>query len=155
MSNINNLTLKNLALKNLALIGGSYKKCKSDIISSVMDEFNDMKLKDRNDKIIRNKNQAIAIALSDVNKECKHTSNEINELIEKVNRDLNDVTKEINLTNINELQKVIEFLNKKKKYKRIYVFNKLLWNKIIEIHLKGQHLNENIWKVIKKIIKEI
>lgn len=150
MSNINNL-----ALKNLALIGGSYKKCKYDIISSVMDEFNDMKLKDRNDKVIKNKNQAIAIALSDVNKECKHTPNEINELIEKVNRDLNDVNKEINLTNINELEKVIELLNKKKKYKRIYIFNKLLWNKITDTYIKGNQLNENIWKVIKKIIKEL
>jgi L-lactate utilization protein LutC len=138
-------------IRNLAQLGGNYKTCKYDVISTTMDEFNDRKLKDQNNKIIRNKNQAIAIALSSVNKECKYTPNETIELIEKVNNDLNDKNKEINLTNMNETLSVIEKLAKKNKYKRIYVFKKLLWDKIIESQLKNEKLGENIWKVIKKI----
>jgi L-lactate utilization protein LutC len=140
-------------ISNLAQLGGNYMTCKSKIMSTTMDEFYNKKLKDRSNKIIRNKNQAIAIALSDVNKECRYTSNETNNLIKKVNKDLNDKNKEINLSNMNEILKVIENMAKKNKYKRIYIFKKLLWNKIIESQLKGNNLSENIWKVIKKIHK--
>lgn len=138
-------------ISNLAQLGGNYKTCKYDVISTTMDEFNDKKLKDRNNKIIRNKNQALAIALSSVNKECKYTPNETIELIEKVNNDLNDKNKEINLSNMNETFSAIEMLAKKNKYKRIYIFKKLLWDKIIESQLNNEKLGENIWKVIKKI----
>ena len=46
----------------------SYKKCSRKIMTEVMDEFKENKLKSRNEEIIKNKKQALAIGLSTVEK---------------------------------------------------------------------------------------
>lgn len=143
------------SLKNLALIGGatSYNKCKSDKVREIMEEFKNKELKTRNDKVVTNQKQAIAIALNQAQSSCKYNKSEAMDLIEKVNRDLNDPDKTITLSSIIETKNALENLVKLKKHKRVYMFKKMLWDKIIRIELGKleNKLNENIWNEIKKI----
>ncbi len=142
-------------LSNLAKLSGgaqSYEKCSNSQISQTMHEFADRKLKDRANKVIKNKSQAIAIALSQAESQCKYNPKEKTILINKVNEDLNS-EKKLNLTNIIETKKAIEMLHEKNKYKQIYVFKKLLFDKIIKSHLSGDSLSKNMWDEISQIHK--
>ena len=132
--------------------GKSYQKCANEKISKTMHEFADKKLKDRNEKVIKNKKQAIAIALSQANSQCKYNPDEKKSLINKVNADLNS-DKELNLSNIIEIKKAIGFLQAKGKGKQIYVFKNLLWNKIITTHIHGKFMDQNMWEEVKQIQK--
>ncbi len=142
-------------LANLAKLSGgaqSYAKCSNSQISQTMHEFADRKLKDRANKVIKNKSQAIAIALSQAESKCKYNPEEKSELINKVNENLNS-NKQLNLTNIIEIKKAIEILEEKNKHKQIYVFKKLLFDKIIKLHLSGESMSQNMWKEINQIHK--
>ena len=147
-----------MEINNLAnlgkLYGGaqSYQKCSEEKISQTMHEFNDRKLKDRANKVIKNRKQAIAIALSQADYQCKYNPEEKIKLINKVNGDLNS-DKSLNLSNIIETRKAIEFLDTKGKHKQIYVFKKLLFDKIINFHLSGDSMDKNMWEEIKNIHK--
>jgi hypothetical protein len=102
-------------LSNLAKLSGgaqSYDKCSNSQISQTMHEFADKKLKDRAKKVIKNKSQAIAIALSKAESKCKYNPEKKSQLISKVNEDLNS-DKQLNLTNIIETKKAIEILHEK------------------------------------------
>lgn len=145
MSNLTNLAL----LYNLSG-GKSYEKCKYETISDTIHKFKDKKLKTRADKIVKNKTQAIAIALSQTHSQCERNKLEAKKLIDKVDRDLNDI-KELNLTDIIETGDAIKLLLKESKSKRVYIFKKLLWDKIIKMEINGQKLDKNMWEEIKKI----
>ncbi len=148
-----NISLSNLAkLSEINQLGGkSYNDCKSDKIRQVIDEFKYKKLKSRNDKIVTNKKQAIAIALNQAQSMCKLNPDDVNKLIDKVNADLNNPEKKLNLSNIIETKEAIEQLLKTGKSKRVYIFKKLLWDKIIDEERTGEPLNKNMWDEIKKI----
>lgn len=148
-------SLKNLSLLSDSddMIGGtkSYKECKSDKISQTMREFKQGKLKNRADKKITDEKQAIAIALSQAQSKCSYAKSDVKELINKVDRDLNQSDKKIILSNLIETKDAINELKKNGKNKRIYVFKKLLWDKIIETGRDGNKLDKNMWDEIKKI----
>jgi hypothetical protein len=130
---------------------GSYNICKSDKVSKVMKEFENQKLKDRKGKVINNQKQAIAIALHQVQNSCKYNPSDVKNLVDKVNKDLNEKDKKLNLSNIIETKNAIEQLNKIGKSKRSWMFKKLLWDKIIDSQRSGESLNSNMWEEIKKI----
>ena len=145
--------MNELNLKNLVKLSGgaqSHKKCSDEKISQTMHEFNDKTLKDRADKLIKNRNQAIAIALSQADAKCKDNPEEKKSLIKKVNDDLNS-DKTLNLSNIIETKKAIEMLNSKGKHKQIYIFKKLLFDKVIKTHLSGESMEKNMWNELKQI----
>jgi hypothetical protein len=148
------MSFKNLAILCRELYGGMketmYKKCKDTIIEETIHEFKNKKLKDRGDKIIKNKDQAIAIALSQSHSMCTRNSSEIKKLIDKVDRDLNNI-KKLNLTDVIETYDAIKILIKKGKYKKVYTFKKLLWDKIIKQQLNNIIIDTNIWEEIRKI----
>jgi hypothetical protein len=129
----------------------SYNSCRTDTMEKTMKDFEKKKLKDRGENIINNRKQAIAIGLTTVHAECKYNSSEKVDLIEKVNRDLNTIDKMLNLTNIIETKDAIKILLKKKNSKQIYVFKKLLWDKILNNMVKDGKLNKQEWEEIKKI----
>jgi len=89
---------ENLA-KLYHLHGGaySYSSCKSNKVRNVMEEFKEGKLKGRNNKPITNQKQAIAIALSEASNKCQYTKEDSKKLLEKVDKDLNDKNKKLNL----------------------------------------------------------
>jgi hypothetical protein len=145
--------MNEIKFKNLVKLSGgaqSYKECSSKKISEIIHEFNDNKLKDRANKIIKRRNQAIAVALSQANAKCTYNSQEKKILIKKVNDELNS-NKQLNLSNIIEIKKAIEILLSKGKHKQIYIFKKLLLDKVIKIHLLGETIDKNMWNEIKNI----
>jgi hypothetical protein len=140
-------------LSNIALLYGgaiSYDTCKHDTIEETMHEFKNKKLKTRANKTVTDKDQAIAIALSQVHSNCKRNKIEEKKLIDKVNRDLND-SKELNLTDVIETYDSIKILNNNSKHKQVYMFKKLLWDKIIKQQINSIRLDKNMWEEIKKI----
>ena len=146
--------MSNYNLANLVMIGGmletKYEKCKDNIISNTMHEFRDKELKDRAGNTVRNKSQAIAIALNQSHSQCDRNSSDVKKLIKKVNEDLNDM-KPLNLSNIIETHDAIIELNRLKKSKRAWIFKKLLWDKIIKMNIDNIKIDTNIWEEIKKI----
>ncbi len=140
---------------NLAkLFGGaikSYDSCKSEKVSKTIDEFKEGELTDRSGKKITNKKQAIAIALSQAQTSCKYNPTDAKKLLTKVDQDLNDDKKKINLSNLIETKDAISLLYKMGKSKRVYIFKKLLWNKIINEQRSSNSLDSNMWDEIKKI----
>ena len=140
-------------LSNIVLLYGgavSYDKCKHDMIEETMHEFKNKKLKTRANKTVTDRDQAIAIALSQVHSNCKRNKNEQKKLIDKVNRDLND-SKELNLTDIIETYDTIKILINDDKHKKVYIIKKLLWDKIIKQQIDNIKLDKNMWEEIKKI----
>jgi len=143
-----------MSLSNLALLGGStpvYNDCKKTIIKKIMEEYKNKKLKGRDGKVITNRKQALAIGLNEVNNKCNFTKSEMKDLINKVNKDLNNSNKEINLSNLIEVRQVLEYLDSQKSSKRIYIFRMLLWDKIVKMGIDGIKLNKNMWEEIQKI----
>jgi hypothetical protein len=147
-----------MGIKNIKylveLYGGaqSYTKCSSNKIRKTMDEFADKKLKDRGGRVVTNKKQAIAIALSQADAKCQYNPQEVKMLITKVNEELNS-PKDINLSNVIETKKAIGMLKSQSKPKQIYRFKKLLFDKVIATHLDGKSLSKNIWEEIYQIQK--
>lgn len=135
------------------LFGGSHKECSNEIMSKTIHEFKKDKLKGRDGKIIENKDQAIAIGLSQVESNCKYDKDEIKNLLNKVNSDLNDNEKPLILSNLIETKKAIEHLVQNKKSKRAYYFKKQLWEKVINAHLKGLSLEKKFWEELKDVNK--
>lgn len=131
----------------------SFLKCKNDIISNNLNNFKQKKLKLKNNKIVDNTKQAIAISLNEVQTKCHYNLEELKELYKKVKNDLNDKTKEINLTNIIELKNIIKYLFINNKIKKINNLKSLLWIKIIYSYKNDLHLNKNIWNELNKIEK--
>lgn len=129
----------------------SYKTCKYNIMREIIKEFNEKKLKMRNNEIITNKKQAQAIGLQKSEKECKYNKEEIIKLLEKVNTDLNNKTKKINLTNVIETKLAIKVLNKKEKIKQKNIFKKLLMDKIIQSQKNKEELGHQIWEELEII----
>jgi transcriptional regulator NrdR family protein len=116
-----------------------------------MEEFKKNRLKSRNGSIVTNQKQAMAMALSMAHSKCSIDKDEMKELIKKVNTDLNNMNKDIILSNLIEIKDVLLYLHKKNKSKNVYVFKSLLWDKIIHMHKNGKKLNKNMWDEIEEI----
>jgi len=129
----------------------SYETCKHDIMRQIITEFNNNKLKMKNNEIIKNKKQALAIGLKQSEKQCKFNKNDIIKLLEKVNKDLNNIEKKINLSNIIETKIALKILTKKEKYKQKNIFKKLLLDKIILSQKNNEKLSQNIWEELEII----
>ena len=152
--------MSQINFSNLAKLSGgadksgaakSYNSCKSEKVSKTMREFKSGVLADRSGKAIKNKKQAIAIALSQAQTSCKYNPDDAKKLLTKVDQDLNDQKKKINLTNLIETKDAIELLYRMGKLKRVYILKQLLWNKIIYEQRSGEALDSNMWDEIKKI----
>lgn len=131
----------------------SGKQCIHDKMNKIMKEFEQKKLKLRNNKIVTDVKQAIAIGLSIAHKECKYNKQEIKDLIDKVERDFSNENKKILLTHLIELKEIISILHSKKKTKKINTLKNLLWNKITNEfrHNNGFKLDKNMWNEIYHI----
>lgn len=148
--------LANLA-KLTNMIGGysktypSYEKCKDDIISTTMKEYKKNKLKTRYGYPVKEKSQAIAIALNQTHSKCNYNKQEKEQLLTKVTKDFNNKNKEIILSNLVEIYDAIVLLMNENKHKKADELRNLLWDKIIETHRNNNILDMNMWDQIKKI----
>ena len=134
----------------------SYDDCRQKFLDKILNEFENKKLKLRNNKKVKDRKQAIAIALSMAQDKCKYTNKDLKQVEIKVNKFLLDDDRKISksrvpLTNVIETQVMInKFLkdNKKAKAKK-YAF---LLNQRIFSAMKN---NINIPKNIINIMLDI
>jgi hypothetical protein len=132
----------------------SYKKCSRKIMTEVMDEFKENKLKSRKEEIIKNKKQALAIGLSIVEKKCEYSKDEYKQLEEKVLEFLKSKPdKKIPLSSIIQTKHLIEYYYKKKDYKKCKKIEILLWHYIVSSVSINIKITNNIWSELKAIKK--
>lgn len=133
-----------------------YKECRKKFLEKILREFKEKKLKQRDNKIITDRKQAIAIALSIAQDKCKHTQKDLQEVEAKVNEFLSSKeVKKISLTSLIETQVLIDNFIKMKKYKkaRFYIsaINILVF-KALKDNIK---VSKNIINILIKINKYI
>ena len=58
----------------------THDNCSRKIMNETMKNFENNKLKQRDDKVIHNRKQAVAIGLNRVENKCSYTKNEYNNL---------------------------------------------------------------------------
>jgi hypothetical protein len=140
----------------------SYEKCREKFLSQILGEYERGKLKMRNDKKVKKRNQAIAIALSMAQRNCKYTKKDLKEVEDKVmlflKKDKRKISeKRLPLTNVIETKILIKNylkMNKKSKAKELY---KLLMIRIIDAGKDGINITKNIFDEvyeIKKMLKQ-
>lgn len=136
----------------------SYEKCREKFLSQILGEYERGQLKMRNDKKVKKRNQAIAIALSMAQRNCKYTRKDLREVEEKVMIFLKEDKRKISekrvpLTNVIETRILIKNyikMGKKTKAKNLY---KLLMLRIIKAKKNNIKLSPNILKEVTKINK--
>ena len=136
----------------------SYEKCREKFLAQILGEYEKGKLKMRNDKKVKKRNQAIAIALSMAQRNCKYTKKDLREVEEKVmmflKKDKRKISeKRIPLTNVIETRILIKNylkMGKKTKAKKLY---KLLMLRIIKAEKSGIKISPNIIKEVESIKK--
>lgn len=134
----------------------SYEKCRKKFLAQILGEYKKGELKMRNDKKVKKKNQAIAIALSMAQRNCKHTRKDLREVEEKVMNFLKNDKRKISkkripLTNVIETRILIKNYiksNKKSKSKKIY---KLLIKRIMKAKKNSIKISSNVIQEINKI----
>jgi hypothetical protein len=130
----------------------SHEKCSRKIMEETMKEFEKNKLKQRDDKIIKNRKQAVAIGLSRVEDKCKYSKDEYKLLEKKVLEFLASKPEEkIPLSRVIETKQLIEHYFKQKDYKKCKKFEILLWHYIVGSVSMNIEITDNIWTELKAI----
>jgi hypothetical protein len=138
----------------------SYEKCREKFLSQILGEFEKGKLKMINNKKVKNKRQAIAIALSMAQRNCKYSSKDLLEVEEKVMMFLNKDTRKISekkvpLTNVIETKVLIKKFIKMKNQKKAKKLYKLLLKRVIVAGKGGIKITQNIFEELNDINKLI
>lgn len=130
----------------------SHEKCKKKTIEKVMKEFENKKLKQRDGVVITDNKQAIAIALSKTEDECKFSPLEYKNLEIKVNAFVNsNPTSKIILSRIIETKELIEYYFKKGNTKKYKKYELLLFHFIIKCGMKGIEISHFVWDELNQI----
>ena len=130
----------------------SHEKCSRKIMTEVMGEYEDKKLKTRDKKIVKNRKQAVAIGLSRVEDKCKYSKDEYKELEKKVLEFVSSKPEEkIPLSRVVEVKQLIEHYYKEKDYKKCKKFEILLWHYIVGSVSMNIEITDNIWAELKAI----
>ena len=134
----------------------TYEKCRESFLETIMDEFKNKKLKDRSGKIIKNRKQAIAIALDSAQRKCKHTDKELKTVEKKIMEFLTHDDRKISqnkipLTNVIETKILIKNLIKNNKKSRANKLTLLLYNRITQAAIKNITITKNIWQELNEI----
>ena len=127
-----------------------YDECMSKHIKETLDEFKMGTLKLRNNKIVTDKKQAIAIAINMAMKECVMTKSDLKYIEEKIMKflvgDKRKIAMErIPLTDVIETRMLIEMYVKHKNIKKANYLLNLLFRRITSSAVKGLSISKNIW----------
>ena len=133
-----------------------YDECRQKYLDTILDEFENKKLKMRNNKLVKDRKQAIAIALSMAQDKCKYTKKDLKEVEEKVNMFLLDDDRKISksrvpLTNVIETMVMIEKFIKDKKITKAKKYIFLLNQRIFEAMDNNIKISKNIIKIMIKV----
>jgi hypothetical protein len=130
----------------------SAQKCKKKIVDKVMKEFEQLKLKQRDESVVTNNKQAIAIALSKADDECKLSSSDYKEMEIKVITFLTSKpSKKIVFSRVIETKHIIEYYVKKNNIRKARKYEIELWHYLISCVSKGLEISENIWEQLNEI----
>lgn len=136
----------------------SYDNCKEKFLSQILGEYKRGELKMRNNKKVKKRSQAIAIALSMAQSNCKYYKRDLKEIEEKVmmflkkdNRKISE--KRIPLTNVIETKILIKNYIKMKKKSKAKSIYKLLMLRIIKAGGNGIKISKNIFQEVIDIQK--
>lgn len=133
-----------------------FKDCKKKIIDSTMKEYEEKKLKVSGKRIVKDRKQAIAIALNYAENNCKYTSNDYELIKEKVNQFLYNDDRKISksrvpLTNVIETKVLIQYYLKKKNTKKAKQLKDDLLKRIISAGKDGIKISKNIFSELNEI----
>ena len=134
----------------------SYDKCYDKYMEKIMKEFDKKELKMRNNVVVRDRKQAIAIAISMAQHHCIMTPGELKKIeIKVMNFLLEDnrkiATTRLPLTNVIETRILIKNLLKHKNKTKALKLEKLLVQRITLAALKQIKINMNIWEELHTI----
>jgi hypothetical protein len=134
----------------------SYKKCSSKIMEETMKEFEKKQLKLRNDKPVKDRKQAVAIGLSESERKCHYSKEEMQHVKSLVDTFLmNDERKisedRIPLSNVIQTKHLINNFIEKKKYKEAYKYLSMLTSRTMDATLHNIPLTKNIIKELKDL----
>lgn len=132
------------------------KDCKQKYVDETMKEFESKKLQISGKRIVKDRKQAIAIALNIAERKCKYTKNDYKLLREKVkeflfNDDRKISEKKVPLTNVIESRILYEYFIKKKDYKNSKIIKNGLIKRIIDAGRKGIIISKNIYNELNKL----
>ena len=132
------------------------KDCKQKYVDETMKEFEHKKLKISGKRIVKDRKQAIAIALNIAERKCKYTTNDYKLLKEKVkdflfNDDRKISEKKVPLTNVIESRILYEYFIKRKDYKNSKIIKDGLIKRIIDAGRKGIIITKNIYNELNKL----
>ena len=132
----------------------SHDKCSKNIMDKTMKDFEKRKLKQRDEKVIKDRKQALAVGLSRVEDECKYSSKEFKQVEKNLNKFLlEEPSDKIVLSRVIEARQLIEYFYKEKNFKKCKKFEILLWHYIVSAVSKNIEVSQNVWKELKAIKK--
>ena len=130
-----------------------YELCKNETINSILKKYEEGQLKDRSNKKIMSRKQAIAIALSISDKECekKISINDLKKMEDKFHKNIYDIKenhkisdKKLTYTTVKNGFKLIDYYSTKNKNKKSsQIYHAILSKILIEIQ-NGNKINQTI-----------
>ena len=139
-----------------------YAKCKSKLIDSYMKKFERGELKSGNNSVIKNRLQAVAMALSISEKVCekKITKVDIQDKEEKVHKMLygrgngsNELlSTKLQLSNVKNAMFLMDYYKKKRSTAKLHKLESELLSRAVLAAGEG-NLTANVYKDLKKYIK--
>ena len=138
----------------------SYDKCRKKFLAQILGEYERGALKMANYKKVKKRKQAIAIALSMAQRNCKYTKKDLREVEEKVmmflKKDKRKISeKRIPLTNVIETRILIKNYIKMKKTNKAKKLYKLLMLRILNAEKNSIKISKNIFQEVNKIKKTV
>lgn len=134
----------------------SYEECRMKHVEKIMREFKQKKLRLRNNKIVVDKKQAIAIALNMAINECIIGGMDIKKIEKKILKFLLEDRRKISetripLTDVIETRILIKFYIKKKNKARAHTLYMLLVKRITNAANKQIKVDKHIWEELSTI----
>ena len=135
-----------------------YEKCKGNNMNKIMKEFEKGNLKDRSNKKIKSRKQAVAIGLSISESKCEKlfTKKDIDKIEERFNKDLyndgnvKDKERRLSFTSIKSGIKLYNYYKKEKKYNKA---NKIKDDLILRVFMDIKKFNSHDNVMIEELIK--
>jgi hypothetical protein len=138
----------------------SYNDCRDKFLEDIMKEFKEGKLKLRNGKKVVDRRQAIAIALSMAQSNCKYTKKDLEQVEKKVMMFLKEDTRKISenrvpLTNVIETKVLMKNLIKMGQKLKAHKLYMLLIKRIVKAGTDGIKIDQNIFEEMNEMSKLI
>ena len=135
-----------------------YEKCKGNNMNKIMKKFEKGNLKDRSNKKIKSRKQAVAIGLSISESKCEKlfTKKDIDKIEERFNKDLyndgnvKDKERRLSFTSIKSGIKLYNYYKKEKKYNKA---NKIKDDLILRVFMDIKKFNSYDNVMIEELIK--